>query len=131
MKVKKNMKTKVKEFCKKNWKKIAIVGAGVTAVVGAGVIIAAKAKHGDVEGEDILNLLKGVHALDPVTYIVDDNGTRFEMDALMNPDGKITQMCFNNLTADEVHKAIEYLNPDVWGINANQHKWDEIIYIMH
>lgn len=132
MKVKKNKKTQVKEFFKKNWKKVAIVGAGATAVVGAITIFVIKAKNGDCDNSLLDKVINGpLHTLDPVTYIVDDNGVRFEMNALLNADGNVSQMAFNDITADEVHKAIEYLNPDVWGINANQHKWDEVIYIMH
>lgn len=129
--VKKSYKIKAKEFFKKNWKKIAITGAGVTAVVGAGVIFAAKVKNGNSDGEEILNVFKNLKSMDPINYIVDDNGIRFEMSGLIDANGNVAQLAFNDVTANEVHSAIEYLNPDVWGVSSDQFKWDEIIFIKH
>lgn len=113
----KDLKTEVTVRKKRNWKKIALISVGALAAVGGVAALIIKAKNGDVP------------CLEAVDYIVDDNGCRFEMSSLFNKNGDVAQLAFNDITAKEVYNAVDYLNPDTWGVSADQFKWDEVIFI--
>lgn len=114
----------MKVMKKRNWKKIAAYTAAGVALIGAGAAFVIKLKNGTVNVID-LSALKGM------SLSVFGDGVGYDATLLWDEEGKnVSQMAVEKMTARDVTKMLDIINPDVYGISMDT-KWDEIIFIQH